>query len=50
MSVFILFVLSCVYVAALRRTDPPFKEAYGLCTGLGNSKGSQGQTKGCKPQ
>jgi hypothetical protein len=29
--VFILFVLSCVYVAALRRTDPPSKESYVLC-------------------
>jgi hypothetical protein len=28
---FILFVLSCVYVAALRRADPPSKESYRLC-------------------
>jgi hypothetical protein len=28
MSVFVLF---CVYVAALQRADPPFKESYRLC-------------------
>jgi hypothetical protein len=28
---FILFVLSCVQVAALRRADPPSKESYRLC-------------------
>jgi hypothetical protein len=26
-----LFVLSCVQVAALRRADPPSKESYRLC-------------------
>jgi hypothetical protein len=34
MCVFILFVLSCVYVVALRRADPPSKESYRLCIGL----------------
>jgi hypothetical protein len=29
-----VFVLFCVYVAALRRTDPPSKESYQLCIGL----------------
>jgi hypothetical protein len=28
---FILFVLFCVLVAALRRADPPSKETYRLC-------------------
>jgi hypothetical protein len=27
---FSVFVLSCVYVAALRRADPPSKESYSL--------------------
>jgi hypothetical protein len=26
-----VFVLFCVYVAALRRADPPSKESYRLC-------------------
>jgi hypothetical protein len=30
------FVLFCVYVAALRWTDPPSKESYRLCIGLRN--------------
>jgi hypothetical protein len=29
-SAFLMFVLSCVYVTALRRADPPFKESYGV--------------------
>jgi hypothetical protein len=29
--VYSVFVLSCVYVAALRRADPPSKESYRLC-------------------
>jgi hypothetical protein len=34
MSVCVYFVF--VYVAALRRTDPPSKESYRLCIGLRN--------------
>jgi hypothetical protein len=30
--VYSVSVLSCVYVAALRRADPPSKESYCLCT------------------
>jgi hypothetical protein len=29
--VYSVFVLSCVYVAALGRPDPSSKESYGLC-------------------
>jgi hypothetical protein len=29
--VYFVFVLSCVQVAALWRTDPPYKESYRLC-------------------
>jgi hypothetical protein len=38
--VFILFVLSCVYVEALLQPDPPSKESYRLCIGLGKLKRS----------
>jgi hypothetical protein len=38
LSAFILFVLSCVHIAALRRADPPSKESYRLCIGLRNWK------------
>jgi hypothetical protein len=31
MCVYSVFVLSCVYVAALRRADHSFKESYSLC-------------------
>jgi hypothetical protein len=34
-------VLSCVYVAALRRADPPSKESYRLCIALRNWKTGQ---------
>jgi hypothetical protein len=43
-----VFVLSCVQVAVLRRSDPPSKESYQLCTGLRNRRGGQGPTKGCR--
>jgi hypothetical protein len=29
--VYSMFVLLCMYVAALRRADPPNKESYRLC-------------------
>jgi hypothetical protein len=41
-------VLFCVYVAVLRRADPPSKEPYGLCIGVRNEKSGQGLTKGCR--
>jgi hypothetical protein len=34
--VYSVFVLFCIYVAALRRADPPSKENYPLCVGLRN--------------
>jgi hypothetical protein len=34
--VYSVFVLFCVYVAALRQADPPSKESYSLCIGLRN--------------
>jgi hypothetical protein len=36
--VYSVFVLSCVQVAALRRADPPSKESFRLCIGLGKLK------------
>jgi hypothetical protein len=41
-----VFVLSCVYVTALRRADPASKESYRLCVGLRNWKRAQNPTKG----
>jgi hypothetical protein len=35
---FCVFVLFCVYVATLRRADPPSKESYWLCIGIRNWK------------
>jgi hypothetical protein len=46
--VYSVFVLSCMYVAALRRADPPSKESYRMCIGLRNWKSGQGPTKGCR--
>jgi hypothetical protein len=43
-----VFVLSCVQVAALRRTDPPSKESYWLCKRSREWKSGQGPTKGCR--
>jgi hypothetical protein len=40
-------VLSCVQVAAFRRSDPPSKESYTLCIRLRNWKSGQGP-KGCR--
>jgi hypothetical protein len=34
--VYSVFVLFCMYLAALRRADPPSKESYQLCIGLRN--------------
>jgi hypothetical protein len=48
LCVFILFVLLCVYVEALRWADPPSRESYRLCIGLRNWKSGQGPTKGCR--
>jgi hypothetical protein len=45
---FILFMLFCVQIEALRRADPPSKESYRLCIRLRNWKSSEGPTKGCK--
>jgi hypothetical protein len=36
--VYSVFVLFCMYVAGLRRADPPSKESYRLCIGLGELK------------
>jgi hypothetical protein len=43
MCVYFVFVLFCVYVAALRRADPPSKESYRLCIGLINWKAAKVQ-------
>jgi hypothetical protein len=45
---FILFVLSCVQVGALRRADPLCKESYLLCKRSRNWKSGQCPTKGCR--
>jgi hypothetical protein len=45
--VYSMLVLSCMYVEALRRDDPPPKELYRLCKGPRNWKGGQGSWKGC---
>jgi hypothetical protein len=42
---FVLFVLFCVQVAALRRADPLSKESYRLCTGLRNWKRAEVKQK-----
>jgi hypothetical protein len=44
-----LFVLFCVYVAAIRRADPPSKESYRLCIWLRNWKSGQGPTNSKYP-
>jgi hypothetical protein len=44
----LVFVLSCVQVAALRQADPPFKKSYRLCKRLRNWKIGQGSAKGCR--
>jgi hypothetical protein len=46
--VYSVFVLFCVYVAALRRADPPSKESYRVCMGLRNWKRDQVSTQGCR--
>jgi hypothetical protein len=38
----------CVYIAALRRTDPTSKECYRLCKRSRNWKSGQGPTKGSR--
>jgi hypothetical protein len=48
MSVCVYSVLFCVWVAALRQADPPYKESYRLCLGLINWKSGQGPTKDCR--
>jgi hypothetical protein len=45
--VYSVFVLSCVWVAALWRADPPSMESCRLCIGLRNWKSGQGPTYGC---
>jgi hypothetical protein len=45
---FILFVLLCMQVAALRWADPPSKESYRLCKKIKKLKSGQGPTKGCR--
>jgi hypothetical protein len=41
------FVLFCVYVAALRRADPPSKESYKLCMDSETEKATKVH-KGCR--
>jgi hypothetical protein len=49
LSVFILFVLSCVQVAALRQTDPPPKESYLLCKNQKTEKAAKVQQRAVEP-
>jgi hypothetical protein len=46
--IYSVFVQSYMYVADLRRPDPPSKESYRLCKRLRNWKSGQGPTKGCR--
>jgi hypothetical protein len=46
--VYSVVTLSCVYVAALRRADPPSKESYGLRTGLTTEKAAKVQQMAAK--
>jgi hypothetical protein len=47
LCVYSVFMLLCVYVAALGRADPTSKESYRLCIGLRNLKNGKGP-KGCR--
>jgi hypothetical protein len=42
-------MLSCVQVAALRRTGPPFKESYELCKDQETEKGAEVQQRALEP-
>jgi hypothetical protein len=42
-----VFVLFCVYVAALQRADPPSKGSYRLCMDEENEKAAKAH-KGCR--
>jgi hypothetical protein len=46
MCAFILFVLSLVYVAALRRADPPSVDSYRLCIRITKLKKGPEPNKG----
>jgi hypothetical protein len=48
MFTLILFVLSCVYVEALRLADPPSKESYQLYIALKIEQAAKAQKKGCR--
>jgi hypothetical protein len=48
--VYSVLVLFCVEVETLRRVDPPSKESYRLCIGLGNrEKGARAQQRAVEP-
>jgi hypothetical protein len=47
--VFILFVLPCMQVAALRWADPPSKESYGLCKNKETEKAAKAQERDVEP-
>jgi hypothetical protein len=47
-SIYSVFVLFCVYVAALRRADLPSNESCCLCIGLWNWKSGHDPTRGCR--
>jgi hypothetical protein len=46
--IYSVFVLFCVQISAVQRTDPPSKESYRLCIRLRNCKSGQGPTEDCR--
>jgi hypothetical protein len=47
--VYSVFVLSCVYVAALRRADSPSKESYRVCKDQGTEIAAKAQQRAVEP-
>jgi hypothetical protein len=47
--VYSVFVLSCVYVVALRRANTPSKESYRLCKNEETEKAAKAQQRAVEP-
>jgi hypothetical protein len=47
--VYSVFVLGCVHVAALQRTDPPSKESHRLCDDQETEKAANAQQGAVEP-